>query len=95
MIIGLPIVLLVLGEMHTAMVRRGTPRRQIVLMIRNVLAPLAAIMILFTQIPQGAGNAEFTWAKVVATAFGFVVILVLLERPQSRDVRHREAGHVA
>jgi small-conductance mechanosensitive channel len=77
-IVGLPIVLLVLGEVHTAMVRKGTPGDPIVLMIRNVLAPLAAIIILFTQIPQAAGNAEFTWAKVAATAFGFVLILVLL-----------------
>jgi small-conductance mechanosensitive channel len=77
-IIGLPIVLLVLGEVHTTMVRRGTPGDRIVLLVRNVLAPLAAVIVLFTQIPDGAGNASFTWAKVAATAFGFVLILVLL-----------------
>jgi len=77
-IVGLPIVLLVLGEVHTGMVRRGTPGAHIVLLVRNVLAPLAAIIILFTQIPTEAGNAEFTWPKVAATAFGFVLILVLL-----------------
>jgi small-conductance mechanosensitive channel len=77
-IIGLPIALLVLGEIHTAMVRRSTPGTRIVLLIRNVLVPLGAIIILFTQIPQEAGNAEFTWPKVAATAFGFVLILVLL-----------------
>src|SRR5690606_11100394 len=27
--------------------------------------------------PQEAGNAEFNWPKVAATAFGFVLILVL------------------
>lgn len=77
-IVGLPIVLLVLGEIHTGMVRRGTPGAHIVLLVRNVLAPLGAIIVLFTQIPAEAGNAEFTWAKVAATAFGFVLILVLL-----------------
>jgi small-conductance mechanosensitive channel len=77
-IIGLPIVLLVLGELHTALVRRDSPGARIVLLIRNVLAPLGAIIILFTQIPQEAGNANFTWPKVAATAFGFVLILVLL-----------------
>lgn len=77
-IVGLPIALLVLGEIHTAMVRRGSPGARIVLLIRNVLVPLGAIIILFTQIPQEAGNAEFTWPKVAATAFGFVLILVLL-----------------
>jgi small-conductance mechanosensitive channel len=77
-IVGLPITLLVLGEIHTAMVRRESPGARIVLLIRNVLAPLGAIIVLFTQIPQEAGNAEFTWPKVAATAFGFVLILVLL-----------------
>jgi small-conductance mechanosensitive channel len=77
-IVGLPIALLVLGEIHTAMVRRSSPGVRIVLLIRNVLVPLGAIIILFTQIPQEAGNAEFTWPKVAATAFGFVLILVLL-----------------
>jgi small-conductance mechanosensitive channel len=77
-IVGLPIALLVLGEIHTAMVRRGSPGTRIVLLIRNVLVPLGAIIILFTQIPQEAGNVEFTWPKVAATAFGFVLILVLL-----------------
>jgi small-conductance mechanosensitive channel len=77
-IVGLPIALLVLGEVHTAMVRRDSPGTRIVLLIRNVLVPLGAIIILFTQIPQEAGNAEFTWPKVAATAFGFVLILVLL-----------------
>jgi Small-conductance mechanosensitive channel len=77
-IIGLPIALLVLGEVHTEMVRRGTPGDRIVLLVRNVLVPLAAIIVLFTLIPSEAGNAEFTWPKVAATAFGFVLILVLL-----------------
>lgn len=77
-IVGLPIALLVLGEVHTAMVRRGSPGARIVLLMRNVLAPLGAIIILFTQIPQEAGNVDFTWPKVAATAFGFVIILVLL-----------------
>lgn len=77
-IVGLPIALLVLGEVHTGMVRRGTPGTHIVLLVRNVLVPLAAVIILFTQIPQEAGNADFTWPKVAATAFGFVLILVLL-----------------
>lgn len=77
-IVGLPLVLLVLGEVHTAMVRRDSPGARVVLLIRNVLAPLGAIIILFTQIPQEAGNENFTWPKVAATAFGFVLILVLL-----------------
>jgi len=77
-IIGLPVVLLVLGEVQTAMLRQGTPGARIVMLIRNVLAPLAAVIILFTQIKQADGSTEFTWAKVAATAFGLVVVVVLL-----------------
>jgi small-conductance mechanosensitive channel len=76
-IIGLPIVLLVLGEVQTSMQRKGTPGLTIVTLARNVLAPLAAVIILFTQIPQ-ADLDGFTWAKVAATAFGLVVVVILL-----------------
>jgi small-conductance mechanosensitive channel len=76
-IIGLPLVLLVLGEVQTSMQRKGTPGLTIVTLARNVLAPLAAVIILFTQIPQ-ADLDGFTWAKVAATAFGLVVVVILL-----------------
>ena len=42
-----------------------------------MLAPLAAVIILFTQIPQAEIDG-FTWAKVAATAFGLVVVVILL-----------------
>jgi small-conductance mechanosensitive channel len=77
-IIGLPVVLLVLGELHTSMLRKGTPGTPIVVLARNVLAPLAAVIILFTQIKQEDGTTEFTWAKIAATAFGLVIVVILL-----------------
>ena len=76
-IIGLPVALLVLGEVQTSMQRKGTPGLTIVTLARNVLAPLAAVIILFTQIPQ-ADLDGFTWAKVAATAFGLVIVVILL-----------------
>jgi small-conductance mechanosensitive channel len=76
-IIGLPIVLLVLGEVHTAMLRNGTPGTTMVVLARNVLAPLAAVIVLFTQIPQAEVDG-FTWAKVAGTAFGLVIVVILL-----------------
>ena len=60
------------------MLRKGTPGVAIVMLARNVLAPLAAVIILFTQIKQDDGSTEFTWAKVAATAFGLVVVVILL-----------------
>jgi small-conductance mechanosensitive channel len=77
-ILGLPLVLLVLGEVQTGMQRRGTPGVAIVTLARNVLAPIAAVIILFTQIKQPDGTTEFTWAKVAATAFGLVIVVILL-----------------
>jgi len=76
-IVGLPVVLLVLGEVHTAMLRNGTPGTTMVVLARNVLAPLAAVIILFTQIPQAEVDG-FTWAKVAGTAFGLVIVVILL-----------------
>ncbi|MEO8262891.1 MAG: mechanosensitive ion channel family protein [Pseudolysinimonas sp.] len=76
-IIGLPVVLLVLGEVHTAMLRNGTPGTTMVVLARNVLAPLAAVIVLFTQIPQAEVDG-FTWAKVAGTAFGLVIVVILL-----------------
>jgi small-conductance mechanosensitive channel len=76
-IIGLPVVLLVLGEVHTSMLRNGTPGTTMVVLARNVLAPLAAVIVLFTQIPQAEVDG-FTWAKVAATAFGLVIVVILL-----------------
>ncbi len=76
-ILGLPAVLLVLGEVQTGMQRRGTPGVAIVTLARNVLAPIAAVIILFTQIPQAEVDG-FTWAKVAATAFGLVIVVILL-----------------
>ncbi|HWM33871.1 MAG TPA: mechanosensitive ion channel domain-containing protein [Pseudolysinimonas sp.] len=76
-ILGLPAVLLVLGEVHTSMQRKGTPGTTMVVLARNVLAPLAAVIILFTQIPQ-ADVDGFTWAKVAGTAFGLVIVVILL-----------------
>ena len=76
-VVGLPLTLLILGEVHSSLVRRGSPGGKLVLLIRNVLAPLVAILLLFAMIPQASG-AQVTWAKVVATLVGFVVLLVLL-----------------
>jgi len=68
----------VLGELHTRITRRGLPGARLILLVRNVLAPIGAVLVLFTQIPQTGAANGFTWTKLAATAFGFVVILVLL-----------------
>ncbi|HUO40835.1 MAG TPA: mechanosensitive ion channel family protein, partial [Mycobacterium sp.] len=74
--IGLPVGLVVLTEWHNALVRRESPLARPVGMVRNYLLPLGALLLLLvraTQVP-----AADTSVRVVATVFGFVVLVVVL-----------------
>ena len=75
-IIGLPVVLLVLTELHAALVRRESGSARIVLLIRNYVAPVAALFVLLTQ--TSGIEAGLTWTRITATVLGFLVILVLI-----------------
>lgn len=75
-IVGLPIVLLVLSEVLESMVRRGNPAARVVRLIRNWVAPIAALLILLSQVDQA--DVDASWSRIVATVLGFLVILVLI-----------------
>lgn len=75
-VIGLPVTLLVLTELQSMLERRGNGAARIVLLLRNYVAPVGALLILLTQ--AGYANVELTWIQVTATIFGFLLILVLL-----------------
>lgn len=75
-VIGLPITLLVLTEVHSMLDRRGNRAARIVLLLRNYVAPVGALLILMSQ--AGYANIDLTWTRVTATVFGFLLILVLL-----------------
>ncbi|UYN82752.1 MAG: mechanosensitive ion channel [Microcella sp.] len=75
-IVGLPIVLLVLSEVLEALVRRGNPAERVVRLIRNWIAPIAALLVLLSQVDQAEVDAS--WSRIVATVLGFLVILVLI-----------------
>lgn len=74
--VGLPLVLIVLTEISNALVRRGSRAAPIVLMVRNYLVPVAALLVLISQ--PGAWEGSGTWPKVVTTVFGLLVILVVI-----------------
>lgn len=74
-IVGLPITLLVLTELHSMLERRGSRATPIVLILRNYVAPVGALLVLLSQATHA--NIDFTWTQVVATVFGFLLILVL------------------
>jgi small-conductance mechanosensitive channel len=74
--VGLPIALIVLTEWQHALDRRKSFLIRPVSLLRNYLLPLGALLLLLvkaTQIPT-----QETPVKVVATLFGFVVMVLLL-----------------
>ncbi|TBN55485.1 mechanosensitive ion channel [Glaciihabitans arcticus] len=75
-VLGLPVLLLVLTELHASLVRRGNAAAKPVLLLRNFVIPVGAILALSTLASEV--SVEVTWVKVVATVFGFLVILLLL-----------------
>ena len=75
-VIGLPISLLVLTEVHSALERKGNRGARIVLLLRNYVAPVGALLILLSQ--SRYVNIDLTYTQVTATVFGFLLILVLL-----------------
>jgi len=74
--VGLPIALIALTELANALVRRGSRAAPIVLMVRNYLVPVAAILVLISQ--PGAWEGAGTWPRVVWTVFGLLVIVVVI-----------------
>jgi small-conductance mechanosensitive channel len=74
--VGLPLTLILLTEASNALVRRGSRAAPIVLMVRNYLVPVAALLVLISQ--PGAWEGAGTWPKVVTTVFGLLVILVVI-----------------
>ncbi len=74
--VGLPVGLILLTEWQRALVRRKSFLAKPVGLLRNYLLPLGALLLLLikaTEIPT-----RETPVKVVATLFGFVVMVLLL-----------------
>lgn len=76
-VVGVPLLLVVLTEVHASLVRRGSPGAKIVALVRNYLVPVGGLLLLLSQTAQ-VSSPEFTWTRVAATIFGFLVIVVLL-----------------
>src|SRR5690625_1754465 len=74
--VGLPLGLLVLTEMHQALSRRDSPLARPVSLIRTYLLPLGALLVLLVKANQV--SAEATTVRIVATVFGFAVLILLL-----------------
>src|ERR1700712_5814703 len=75
--IGLPVLLVILTEVLAWLVRRDHPAAKPVRLLRNLVLPVGALFALLSLASNTTG-VELTWVRVVATCFGFLVILLLL-----------------
>ena len=74
--VGFPIALVVLTELQNALRRRRSFLARPVHLLRNTFFRSGALLILLVQAMQVSGEA--TPVRVVATVFGFVVLVLLL-----------------
>ena len=74
--IGLPIGLIALTELRNALRRRDSSLARPVELLRNYILPLGALLVLLTGANQVSIHA--TPVRIVSTALGFVVLVLLL-----------------
>ena len=74
--VGLPVALILLSELHGALVRRGSGMAAPVAMARNFAVPATALLILFTQVWEL--DREETWVRILATVVGFLAMVLVL-----------------
>jgi small-conductance mechanosensitive channel len=77
-VIGLPVVLLVLTELQSNLQRRGNSLWKIVSLLRNLIVPLVAILILSVQVTQAVQPKQPVVSQIIATVLGFLVIVFVL-----------------
>lgn len=74
--VGLPIMLVVLTEVHNSLARRGSFLARPVWLLRTYIVPLGALLLLLVQTTDV--SAEATPIRVITTVFGFIVLIMLL-----------------
>ena len=89
-VIGFPVLLVILTESHTALVRRGSALAKPVSLLRNYVLPAGALLILLTR--AGDVSAEATPVRIIATVFGFVILLMLLAAINAALFSNAERG---
>jgi small-conductance mechanosensitive channel/CRP-like cAMP-binding protein len=74
--VGLPLLLISLTEWQQFLARRQSALAQPVNLLRSYLVPLAALLVLLVKVARVP--AHFDSIRVLATVFGFVVLLLVL-----------------
>lgn len=75
-VVGMPITLVILGELHSVLVRRHSAFARPVAWLRGFVIPVLALWLLLREID--GEHSDYTITRVVATVFGFAVIMLLL-----------------
>ena len=75
-VVGLPIAIVVLSECIVLLDRRGSRAARVLAMVRDWVLPTGALLILLGQVEDP--QLELSWGRIVATVFGIVVILVIV-----------------
>ncbi|MEE6178588.1 mechanosensitive ion channel family protein [Mycobacterium sp. 050134] len=74
--VGFPLTLILLTELHNTLLRRGNRLARQVGLLRTYVLPLGALLLLLVKASQvPAGDVP---VRMLTTAFGFLVLLVLL-----------------
>jgi small-conductance mechanosensitive channel/CRP-like cAMP-binding protein len=76
LVVGLPIVLIGLTEWHQALLRKHSYLSGPVNLLRTYLVPLGGLLVLLTKVAEVP--SRITSVRVLATVFGFIVLLLLL-----------------
>ncbi len=74
--VGLPIALIVLTELHDALVRRNNRLARQVSLLRNYLLPLGALLLLLVQASEVP--ARDIPVRILTTVFGLLVLVLVL-----------------
>jgi len=74
--VGVPVLLVVLTEVIGTLARRNNPVAKPLRLLRNWVVPAGALLALLAFAIQSP--ADQVWVRVVATVFGFLVILLVL-----------------
>ncbi|MGH3581353.1 MAG: mechanosensitive ion channel domain-containing protein [Mycobacterium sp.] len=74
--VGLPVALVILTELRNALIRRGSALARAVGLLRNLILPLGALLLLLTKANEV--DADATPVRIIATVFGFVILVLLL-----------------
>src|ERR1700730_569363 len=76
LVVGLPFTLISLTELHHALERRQSALAGPVNLLRNYLGPLTALLMLLIEVAQVP--AQLNLVRVLATVFGFLVLVLVL-----------------